>query len=335
MEVEFSLPLARQAWQAAQAGVHPVDLCVAWISARSKLFRGGWGDEVFLARIPEFRAYLNSLPAIDIDWLATVVRRSGIHVRDGRFPSPVGSLPAEAATAYVRAWERKGNRTACVLLAASRDEGYGVRERVFGSLAERGLNLYILENAFYGLRRTPAGPSLATVSDHILMVLATLCEARVLLKYLGDRYTKLVVAGYSMGGHMAALAAAGSPMPVACAALATGASGSAVYTRGLLQWSVDFPGLAGDPNNVGDARNRLEQLFLTADITQHPKPLRSDAAIVAGCTRDAYVLRTETERLHRHWAGSTLRWIDAGHFSALATSRRSLCDCVIEAAAKL
>ncbi len=51
--------------------------------------------------------------------------------------------------------------------------------------------------------------------------------------------------------------------------------------------------------------------------------------------RDGYVLRSETERLHEHWPGSTLRWISAGHFSALVSSRRALCDCVSDAVEKL
>ena len=49
---------------------------------------------------------------------------------------------------------------------------------------------------------------------------------------------------------------------------------------------------------------------------------------------DGYVLRSETER-HHHWPGSTLRWISVGHFSALVSSRRALCDCVADAVEKL
>jgi hypothetical protein len=47
------------------------------------------------------------------------------------------------------------------------------------------------------------------------------------------------------------------------------------------------------------------------------------------------VLPIETERLGRHWKGCTLRWIEAGHFSALLTQRRALCECVEEAVGKL
>jgi hypothetical protein len=93
---------------------------------------------------------------------------------------------------------------------------------------------------------------------------------------------------------------------------------------------------------------RIDSSTRTCTGTSHPVPrnvysivlLRERlreffAAVVAGCTRDGYVLRAETERLHQHWRGSALRWISAGHFSALVTQRRTLCDCIADAIAKL
>jgi predicted alpha/beta hydrolase family esterase len=130
---------------------------------------------------------------------------------------------------------------------------------------------------------------------------------------------------------MAAITAAVTPLPVACAALATGASASAIYTRGLLSWSVDFETLGGEVQG----RERLRKLFEVADITNFRPPVRVDAAVVSGCTSDGYVLTSETERLHRDWQGSSLRWIDAGHFSALFTQRRALRAYVEEAVGKL
>ena len=174
-----------------------------------------------------------------------------------------------------------------------------------------------------------------TISDHGLMSLGMVLEARALLEHLQPRYPKLLVAGYSMGGHMAAITAAVTPLAVGCAALATGASASSIYTRGLLSWSVDLDALGGTPDLRATARERLHQMFEVADVTRYPVPVRPDAAVIVGCKRDGYVFNSETERLYRHWKGSTLRWIPAGHFSALVTSRRALCDCVAEAAAKL
>jgi pimeloyl-ACP methyl ester carboxylesterase len=320
------------------AAAHPLDLLIALMSRRSKLFSRGWGDESLITQLSSRVSYHDPPSSISVTW-SPRGERDGIIRRDGSFASPLKLLPKEASTAHVRAWTREGNGAAVVILAASRDEGYQVRERVFGPLVRRGIDLYFMENPFYGLRRTREGPSLITVSDHGLMVLGMVLEARALLEHLRGHYARVAVAGYSMGGHMAAITAAVSPFPLACAALAAGASATSIYTRGLLSWSVDYTALGsalgGGVTQRAAARERLQQLFTVADVNCFPPPLRSDAAVIAGCKRDGYVLRSETERLHQHWPGSTLRWIAAGHFSALVSSRRMLCDCVSDAVEKL
>jgi pimeloyl-ACP methyl ester carboxylesterase len=313
---------------------HPLDLAVAWLSRRSKLFAHGWGDETLFARLSDRLSYFDPPRQITLNWNAGYKRR-GTTRRDGTFLSPLELLPEHTRTVHVRAWTRAEHIAACVILAASRDQGFRLREHIFGGLIARGLDLYFLENPFYGSRRMPEGLSRMTVSDHGLMALGMVLEARAMLEHLHTRYLKMVIAGYSMGGHMAAITAAVSPFAVGCAALATGAAASSIYTHGLLSWSVDLDALAGAPDLRAPARERLLQLFEVADVTRYPLPLRPDAAVIAGCKRDGYVFNSETERLHQHWKGSALRWIPAGHFSALVTSRRALCDCVGQAAAKL
>jgi Alpha/beta hydrolase domain containing 18 len=308
---------------------HRLDRAIAWWSRDSRLFSRGWGDDAVLREFSDRRRYFAQPRPTAIEWKLPSHRGKQAS-RDGTFRSPLAALPGAAAIAHVREWSRPGNEAGCVVLAASRDEGYWIREQVFLPLSARGIDLFLLESPFYGLRRDGRGPSEITVADHGMMALAMVLEARALLDYLRSRYRKLAVAGYSMGGHMAALTAAVSPLPVACAALATGGSASAIYTRGLLSWSVDFETLGGVT-----ARERLRSLFDTADITSFRPPVRVDAAVVSGCTQDGYVLRSEIERLHRHWKGSELRWIEAGHFSALFTQRRALQQCVEAAVAKL
>jgi Alpha/beta hydrolase domain containing 18 len=308
---------------------HPLDRAVAWWSRNSRLFSRGWGDEARLTEFSDRERYFAPTSPIAIEW-ASPAKKGNEARRDGTFRSPLAELPSVVATAHVRAWTRIDNPAACVVLAASRDEGYWIREQVFLTLTARGIDLFLLESPYYGLRRDGRSPSEITVADHGLMALGMVLEGRALLDYLQPQYRKLAVAGYSMGGHMAALTAAVSPLPVACAALATGGSASAIYTRGLLSWSVDFETLGGD-----SARDKLRKLFDTADITNFRPPVRVDAAVVSGCTRDGYVLPSETERLHRHWKHSELRWIEAGHFSALITQRRALQECVEVAVGRL
>jgi pimeloyl-ACP methyl ester carboxylesterase len=315
------------------SGVHPIDVCVALLTSRSKMFSRGWGDEALLAGLSNKVSNKDNLSSVALKWAETR-EENGIVRRDGTFVSPLEQLPSATATVHVRSQLRKGNQAACVFLAASRDEGYRAREFVFGSLVERGIDLFFLENPFYGRRRTLEGPSLISVSDQALMALGMVMEARALLASVRCDYAKVAVAGYSMGGHMAAITAAVTPFPVGCAALATGASASSIYLRGLLAWSVDFEGLRGD-GEQDIAQERLRLFFDAADITHYDAPLRTDAAVLLGCTRDGYVQRSETERLHRHWRESDLRWLRAGHFSALLTDRRALCNCVADAITRL
>jgi len=315
-------------------GAHPLDLVVAWLARRSKLFSLGWGDEAIFARLSDRFSYSAPPSPIAVNW-STGVEHRGIARRDGTFCSPLDLLPESARTVHVRTWTGVGHEATCIFLAASRDEGFRLREHVFGGLSARRVDLYFLENPFYGTRRTSQGPSHMTVSDQGLMALGMVLEARALVESLRSRYRKMVVAGYSMGGHMAAITAAVTPFAIGCAALATGASATSIYLRGLLSWSVDLDALVDDSDSRRSAKARLAQLFDVADLTRYPLPVRPDAAVIAGCKRDGYVFNSETERLHQHWKNSTLNWIPAGHFSALVTSRRALCDCIAEASDRL
>ncbi len=56
---------------------------------------------------------------------------------------------------------------------------------------------------------------------------------------------------------------------------------------------------------------------------------------MVGCRRDGYVAQRDTEALAAHWAGSTLRWLEAGHISALLLHRAELRGAVAEALTRL
>ena len=314
--------------------VHPFDFIAASLTCWQKLFSRGWGDEMLLRHLARHASFGEPLKPIRVDWSVSG-RENGKIQRDGKFTSPLDLLPGAARTGHIRAWSGKGNTSACVILAASRDEGYKTRERVFRCLVSRGLDLYLLENPFYGLRRTSSSASLATFSDHVLMNLGSVWEARALLEHLRSSYQRLTIAGYSMGGHMAAITAAVSRFPVACAALATGASAAPIYTKGLLSWSVNLNALTAFEGQKVAAKERLELLIEAADLARHTPPLRTDAAVLVGCKRDGYILADEVKRLHQHWPGSTLRWLPAGHVTGLLFFRAALCDAVADATAKL
>ncbi|WP_394825404.1 alpha/beta hydrolase family protein [Pendulispora albinea] len=320
---------------------HPLDRLIGYLNGRSRLFVNGWGDERVLASVLDTEPFQSSPAAVAIAWDRPHVAR-GVERTAGRFVSPNTALPEPVRAGHVQrlrsARPRGGPRTACVVLAGSREEGFALRQGIFGPLAREGIDLYLLENPYYGLRRPPGqrGASLGTVAEHVLMNLAIVDEARSLLATLREGgYEQIGVTGYSMGGFMAGLAASLTREPLAVAALAAGASPAPVFTRGLLAHSIDFTDLGGSAAGAEAARRRLASLFDRARLTHFPAPLHARSAILLACRRDGYVPRTETLALHAHWASSELRWVNAGHISALFTERHALRAAVRDAFARL
>ena len=172
-------------------GAHPVDIFVAWMTCRSKLFSQGWGDELLLSNLAQHSDFSSPPQTIHIDWSVSGARNGDVRrdvrrdvQREGTFASPFSLLPKETRTVHVRTRSRPGNHSACVILAGSREEGYRMREWIYGPLTDAGIDLYLPENPFYGLRRTTASASLTRFSDHILMNLGMIWEAWALLNCL-------------------------------------------------------------------------------------------------------------------------------------------------------
>lgn len=320
-------------------GAHVVDVLFAGLARRARLFTGGWGDEPFLEKVEVGTSFLPEPARVSPIWGDAKSRR-GTWVRDGTFTSPLPLLAPPVQTAHVR-WLSAGStrgRSACVVLAASREEGFALRERLYTPLVREGIDLFLLENPYYGVRRPlgQKGGALRTVSDHVLMNLGMVEEARALLTWLRDAgYERLGIAGYSMGGYMAALTAVLFPEPLAVAALAAGASPVPVFTRGLLSWSIAFAELDGTRRDAEQARQRLGRIFDLANLTKFPPPRQPGAAILLACKKDGFVPAAETRALHAHWKESELRWVDAGHVSAILTERTALCAAVRDSLARV
>ncbi len=320
-------------WRPVDA--HVVDVLFAGLARRARLFAEGWGDEQLLENVAVGTSFLPEPARITPVWGEPRPRREG-WFRDGTFTSPLPLLVPAVRTAHVR-WLGAGSppgRSACVVLAASREEGFALRERLYAPLVREGIDLLLLENPYYGLRRPlgQRGGALRTVSDHVLMNLGMVEEARALLAWLrGAGYARLGIAGYSMGGYMAALTAVLFPEPLAVAALAAGASPVPVFTRGLLSWSIAFAELDGARRDAEQARSRLGRIFDLANLTRFPPPRQPGAAILLACARDGFVPAAETRALQAHWKHSELRWVNAGHVSAILTERAALCGAVRDA----
>jgi dienelactone hydrolase len=318
--------------------VHWLDHAVSVVSRGRRLFTAGWGDEDVLERVPAIARFSQPARPAEISWGRS--RRNGAVVEtDGSFAAPLPGLPSCASRAFVRriapaAAESRRRRPVYVVLAASGDEGFAQRTRLFRPLAARwGMEVILLESAMYGLRkpRGQRGSAIRTVAEHLLMNLSTVDETRALVEHLArEGHDRIGVVGFSMGGASAALAAAVTPRPLAVAVLGAGRSVVPTFIEGQLSRYVDFEALGGEV-----ARPRLAALFGAADLDRHAVPLRRDAIVIVGGRRDGYVFAEEVEALQAHWRSSELRWLDTGHAGAFIYHRAALRRAALDAMARL
>ncbi|NND02373.1 MAG: alpha/beta hydrolase family protein, partial [Acidimicrobiia bacterium] len=290
--------------------MHPIDRAAALLfrfgPSSLNVFTDGWGNDEQRATL-DTSVDLQPPASLAIDWDAD--RESeGLTFRDGSFASPASHLPTNSATAYIRMIKPAVTDGRLVLMMAAWNEhGYGTRTALARLLAQNGMTSVILENPFYGLRRTGTGQPIRTVADFGVMGRAAVEEGLALLAHFADDY-RVGVTGYSMGGYIAALVGALAPSGTAIAALAASHSPGPVWTDGIIRHVVDWDALGGE-----EMAPRLGRELGRATVRAvEPLPHTSQAVIV-GATGDGYIPRHAVEDLHAHWPGSELRWINAGH----------------------
>ncbi len=316
-----------------------LDRLYAAVSNRRLFFRDGWGD-LSAIRDVQIRGYdPGTIREIQIVW-EKEHRADGLILRQGCFASPYDGpgLPEESRTAYVQ-WilpDTAGpDAPVSIHLAATGDEGFARRREAFAKpLARLGVGSMILENPYYG-RRRPAGQHskmLRCVSDLWTMGAATVQEGRSLSRWLREQgHTAQVVCGVSMGGHMAAKVGVLAGHPLGVVAFIAPHSAAAVFAEGLLKRYCAWDALARQSGDGENPLKRMEELLSTTDIRRLSEPVRPCSAFLIGAKNDAYVPPASVEALHRHWPGSTLRWIDSGHVGAFLFFRRHFLDTVLEA----
>jgi predicted esterase len=309
-----------------------LDRLVALALPRRTFFRDGFGDVALLDGFDHRELLVPPAPA-HLAW-GDARAEGPLEIREAAFESPEPRLPRACRTARVRRLAPAAPRGEVVLLAASGDQGFTARTVFARALAREGVASWMLENPYYGARRPPGqvGAAVRTVSDLLLMAVATVRETLSLLALLrAGAARRIGVAGYSMGGNMAALVAGAAPFPIAAVAAAPSASAAPVFTEGVLRRYPDLRSLGDDERGAARAlRDRLARF----DATRLPPPRAPGACIVVGTRADGFVPPAEMERLAVHW-GSELRWLDAGHISALLLHRPALRAAVVDALSRL
>lgn len=319
------------------AGGHLVDRAFARWQRGGGLFAQGWGDWELHYRVGAAATDVEAIDPLDVTFTSDRVVRGGLRLLEGVFTSPLGDeVPARTRLGrfwWLRPSAAPGSTPEPVWVhMAGTGEG-GPQRRLFigRPLATRGTSSLILENPYYGLRAPVAqqGNDLRTVSDLLRMCRASVREARALLGWLGERgHRYRGVSGYSMGGHIAALAASTYPQPVACAAMASGLSAVPIFCNDALSRSIRWDVLADGAPEA--AKQRMAQLVGISDLNRFGPPLCPQAAIVLGAQTDGYVRSEQVHALHQHWPGSELRWMRGGHVTTYLR-RKPLLDALTDA----
>lgn len=314
--------------------MHLLDLVFGMAARGSRFFADGWGDRALCDAMDPGEIAARPIPRIAVE-LGPARRAHGGLLFAGVFESPEERLPECARTARVRMLlPERETRGVAVHLAASGDQGFEVRLRFAEPLLARGIGAIVLENAFYGSRRpeNQLGPAIRSVSDLHLMGAATFQEGRALLSWLREerRVGLLGVTGFSMGGQMAAMVGASMSFPCAIVPIAATCSPDSVLRDGVLRHVAHWAALAADGEDLEAARLALCTHLARFSVTKLPAPLLPEAAIVVGTKGDGVVPPSEMQRIADHW-GSELRWLDAGHVSAVLRHRGAMREAIADA----
>jgi len=309
--------------------IHPVDRLGAAIVARGsehlQFFTDGWGDPSILEtlEIPV------GLPEpIHVDWVSGTVE-DGIRIEVGVFESPITNLPAHSRRgAVTRVSPAEGTDRMAVLMAAWNEHDPRARLGIARRLARKGIGSLTLENPYYGIRRPRdhEGQPIRTVADFFRMGTGAVAEGRGLLATVRSEGMTPGVAGYSMGGNVAALISSTMPFPIATAPLAASYSPAPVYLDGALRGGIAWNALGGESS----AEPKLREMLLSASVLDRPAPDHARYAVLVAARSDGYVPPAATRALHDHWTGSELRWIGGGHATLLWMHKAGLAEAIVD-----
>ena len=307
--------------------IHPIDRLGGTIVSRGpdrlRFFTDGWGDQsaIDAAGMPA-----GEPSPIAIEWISDGTH-DGISISVGIFESPVATLPDHARHgAVTRLLPGDGTDRIVVLMAAWNEHDSRARFGIARRLAQRGIGSLVLENPYYGIRRPTDhdGQPIRTVADFFQMGIGAVTEGRGLLATVQQEGFTPGVAGYSMGGNIAALISSTMPFPVATAPLAASYSPAPVYLEGALRGGIDWAALGGESS----AEPRLRETLLRASVLDRPAPQHARHAIMVSARSDGYVPPAATQALHTQWPGSELRWIGGGHATLLWMHKGALASAI-------
>jgi len=314
--------------------MHWLDRAAEIASARTPLarrpFSQGWGDD---AVIEYYLANATTVPPVaPIEVVARPTRRSGDTVtRDLEFTSPFEMLPDRVRTVRARWVTTDPEPERVVILHAPwNDETYASRMRLARDLLGRGIATILPQHPFYGDRRPGGGGGCPArfVSDFCLMGRGGVLEGRSLAHHLHEAGYRVGVSGFSMGGNIAGFVGTLVDFPVAIAPLAASYAAGPPFMDGVLRNTLAWDALGGQ---TPETAARLSRVVHAGSILNHPPAAHTRWAVLVAGTRDGFVPSGAVQAIHRHWPGSKLEWVNAGHASLLLQRRHRLVAGIVEA----
>ncbi len=288
---------------------HWLDRAWSTFSRQPALFAKGWGA---LEPLDALAAHLRTRP--EVEPLALKWRGDLASAR-----SPFALLPDSISTVQVKRLRPVGKTFARLLVPPSwGDEGFGMRTYLFGALARSGIEVWLLEGAYFGARAFPGirGLALPTVADFMTMGLANVVELRALAATARADGLPTGIAGYSMAGMLAGLVSATVPFELPVAALVPSENAGPVFLGGPLGARVDYEALGPS------SRARLAALFEAHGVCATAPPL-STRRVVVVTRRDGLVPPSSQQKVAQHW-NVTPMWLDSGHLGAYVFERSAL-----------
>ncbi|CAD5207111.1 unnamed protein product [Bursaphelenchus okinawaensis] len=284
-------------------------------------------------------------------------QNNNVECLDAHFQSPLGFYyPELYPTENVMTCHWRGHfikdvkrrKGLVIILAPTGDHTFTLRERSFTSnLLNEGISSILVENPFYGRRKPPEQfrSSLRNVSDLFVMGASLIVECNYLLRWAIEQgHGPLGLAGVSLGGYMAGLAATNSPVPVAVVPCLSWTSAAPVYTRGALADAINWESLANelqDPKFIDamaqikgqDWLHRLDHnppvkyddfdraktfMWILMEqftcLSNYPVPLRPDLATFVVAENDAYIEQEGAPHIHQLWPDSAVTSLpNVGH----------------------
>ena len=243
----------------------------------------------------------------------------GYAVSAVRFPSPVESPDAVNNTVHAEYFRPTGpgKRPAVVVLHILGAD-FALSRYLAARLADRGVAALFVQLPYYGNRRPP-GPERRFLSEDIERSVGAMrqgiCDVRRAAAWLAARAEvdagKVGVAGISLGGIVAAVAAAVDPAITRVATVLAGGDLAEILWQ--MPEGARYRKLWTD---AGRTRADLQALTAPFDPLTHAARLRGKRMLMIAGTVDEVIPPASARALWEAAGRPPIRWHDCGHYSA-------------------